>query len=378
MPLLFLLVGCWDGRELNTLFIITGIALDESKEKENMIDISIQGIKTTADQPSSSGSSGDDTNTVIFKLTEPTVKEALFRVALNNNRAPFLQHNQVILIGESLAKKGVKGYLDFFIREQESRLETIVLIVEGRADEILELKIKQEPNSALYFSTLMNSLNKRANYYRVSILHFISQLLSEGQSAIVPILKKNDIECDLPIKLIGMSIFQDDKMKNLLINEEVVGYLWAMGKVNISTQTIKEPEAKGTFNFNSVKTQQKLLYEGDRPVKITFTIETTVQVEELDGFYEYSQLELVEALNKFVQKEMVRLVTKTFEKCQEHKTDIYGIGASIYQKHPKKWKKIHEDWENIFSELEFEVIAKPKITDYGQVLNLFGKGSQEG
>jgi len=40
------LVGCWDAREINTLFIVTGIAIDKS-EQEGFFDVSVIGIKTS-------------------------------------------------------------------------------------------------------------------------------------------------------------------------------------------------------------------------------------------------------------------------------------------------------------------------------------------
>ena len=38
------LVGCWDAREINTLFIVTGIAIDKS-EQEGFFDVSVMGLK---------------------------------------------------------------------------------------------------------------------------------------------------------------------------------------------------------------------------------------------------------------------------------------------------------------------------------------------
>ena len=38
------LVGCWDAREINTLFIVTGIAIDKS-EQEGFLTYLLLGLK---------------------------------------------------------------------------------------------------------------------------------------------------------------------------------------------------------------------------------------------------------------------------------------------------------------------------------------------
>lgn len=66
--LMIFLSGCWDEHELHTLFIVTGVALDESDDPEKM-DITVQIAKSQS-KSSRSGDTEPQENYIILLKTK--------------------------------------------------------------------------------------------------------------------------------------------------------------------------------------------------------------------------------------------------------------------------------------------------------------------
>jgi spore germination protein KC len=68
-------------------------------------------------------------------------------------------------------------------------------------------------------------------------------------------------------------------------------------------------------------------------------------------------------------------ILTTFYATQFMQTDIYGFGLSVYQKYPKKWKAMQENWDNIYSQMELSVDVQVKLTATGQINLPLGENS---
>lgn len=367
------LVGCWDAREINTLFIVTGIAIDKS-EQEGFFDVSVIGIKTS---PSRGGSqsSDDKDKKIVLKTTTRSIRDAFFHLNLNYDRTLYLQHNQIVIFGEDVAKDDLHRHLEFFVRSENSRMETLMLIVEGRADEVFKMDVKQEQNSTIYLFTHIQTISRRVKHYKISVLNFIANLLTEGFHSVIPIfaVNKNDDD-DMPINMTGFAVFRNNKMIAKITDLEALGFVLLKGDVKNTNRTIISYDGMVSFDFDDIKTKKEIIYKDNYPIKIKITIEITARVEELLGFEKYSIQDLNRELHNIVQQEIINVATQTFKYFQELKVDVFGIGLSFYQHHPKKWNNLRNDWDNIFASLEVEINPKVVIKDYGQIVSIYNPG----
>ncbi|UUZ85859.1 hypothetical protein LJK88_21800 [Paenibacillus sp. P26] len=60
------------------------------------------------------------------------------------SRTLFFSHRSIILIGESLARRGINDVLDAFSRNPRNRLKTYILVVKGNAGDILQVRYPYE------------------------------------------------------------------------------------------------------------------------------------------------------------------------------------------------------------------------------------------
>ncbi len=152
LPLLLLILsGCWDNHELDTLFIVTGVGLDEAGSPDE-IDVTLQIGKAKKNKSESSSKEQKDSSIILMETTSDSLMHALMDLNRNSSRTLFLQHNQAILFGQKLAEQGVSDKIDYMIRNTESRMETLLLVVEGRTGEVLSMQPDQGDNWVIYIS----------------------------------------------------------------------------------------------------------------------------------------------------------------------------------------------------------------------------------
>ena len=71
-------------------------------------------------------------------------------------------------------------------------------------------------------------------------------------------------------------------------------------------------------------------------------------------------------LEKACSEQIKRGVESAFVKVQkEYKSDIFGFGLVFHRKYPEEWRKINEEWNEIFSEADIQVEVETKAIRTG-------------
>ncbi len=366
------LTGCWDSKEINTLLIVTGVALDISDEP-GKVDITLQIGKNQ--QPVSGGSSQSSSDggnqTIVIKSTSGTIKNAIANINRDHSRVVLLHHNQVLLIGSELAKQGIAPYVDFFIREQQSRLEVPVAIVDGRADEILMAKVEPEGISGVFLEQLFESMSNVSLKARVRVLDLITRLIDGHCSAAIPILSLDDAVNDQQskeIKVSGFGGFRKDKMVVEFSHDQFFSYIWTLGEVEMCNLDVSDQKGKVNLEISKLESKLSPKLLSDNSVALTIDVQAKMAISELQGFKDMEPKELIDYVIKISEKELKERMEETFALAQQNGTDIYKIGVMINQRNPKAWKKMKNDWDNIFSKIHLNINVKNLIQGTGHIV----------
>lgn len=355
------LYGCWDSIELTNIFMVTGISLDTDDEI-GKIELGVQVIKPH----SSKSEEGEVSETIFFYADGDNVSECLTKISKNINRKLFLKHNQVLLIGENLAKKGFIEYLDFFIRNSQARIEVLLFITEGKAKDYLKAKIDESEISGIFLSELIHNLAKVSKMYRVRIIDFMSYYLSDTSSPYIPFISISDKYDDIKdIKISGYSILKNDKFLYVLENDMLMEFSWFYG-VNKCRLELKSDEGEIIFSIKKIDVKKKYLY--DDTLFINLNINAVLEVEEIEGFTNYEKNELIEHLKKETNKEIIKKMEEVFKLTQKNNTDIFEIGLDIYRFHNKLFKNIEYMWEEVYQKSQLNFQVKSNIIDVGKVI----------
>lgn len=369
IPLLaVLLSGCWDNEELHTLYIVTGVALDKAVDPEQM-DITVQIAKSQSKETSGPDGSGSQGHSVILlQTTRSTMMEGLMDLNQNSNRHLLRQHNKVLLLGSELAEQGIRNHIDLFMRNRESRMEVLVMVVQGRAEDALYANLEQDTISAMFLSNMIKELSQISQQYMIRMLDFSSRFLEETTAPLAPLIQVSGEEDKQEIRIIGLAVFKEDKMIGRLNPEEMLGYMWTMGKVKESSMSVNTDLGKAAFQIIHINTKREVKLRPDGGVQVALDVDARMRISELHGFGQTDVKDLIPYLTEAAKEEIRQRIIDTFEEARELNADIYGFGTSVYRKYPKEWKTMKGRWDEIFPDTQVDVQVEVQIPGTGQIV----------
>lgn len=115
--------GCWNRRELDTLGIQLGTAIDKVG---NQYRVSVQVVIPS--ELSAKAGGGGRSPVAMYEATAPTVFEAFRKLTETSSRKIYSAHIRVLIIGESLAREGIANVLDLLSRNPEARTDFYLMI----------------------------------------------------------------------------------------------------------------------------------------------------------------------------------------------------------------------------------------------------------
>ncbi len=361
--------GCWDSKEIDTIQIVTGVGLDKA-ENDEYVDLSIQIGKTSPSAPGAKESNGSEESKIVLEISKQSILEGIAELNLNSSRSLLFHHNQVLLISADLAKEGITEYLDVFMRDREARLEVLVIIVDGKAKEMLQADFEQEKVSGIFLRRTIRLLSKVTPEYSVRMIDFTSRLREKSISPVATLISMEENGDKQSLSVEGFAVFDTEgKMISSIDSDEMRGYVWTMGKVEQGRVAVECDYGRAAFQIISMDCKRKVSLDEKAQVKVSFTVDATLNIGELRGFENLTQTELISHLKEESEREIEDTIKDTFQSMQDAGADIYGIGLELKRKHPKQWDKLKDHWEDYFSEAELEISVDVKIPGTGQIKN---------
>jgi spore germination protein KC len=365
------LSGCWDSRELDMLFITTGVALDKADDPAQM-DITFQISKTQSgsSDPKQAGSQGE--SMILLGTTKNTMLEAMMEFNRSSSRTLMLQHNQVLVMGSALAEQGIERWIDVSLRERSTRMEVLVIVADGRAEDVISAKLEQEDLSGMFLSRMIQSLSVISPFYKVRMLDFVSRLLDKTTAPVAPFVTVVEKDDKQEILMIGMAVFKEDKMIGRLDNDETTGYVWTMGAVEQCEVVADTDLGRAIYQIIKMDCKKNLELRMDGGIKASLSVDATLNVGELQGFEKLAKDDLMPYLIELAQLEIQQSITDTFETVRTLNADIYGFGILVYGKYPNEWRSMKTRWDEIFHDIQLDVQVKVRIPATGQIVNPLG------
>lgn len=339
------------------------------------VDVSVQIAKiaggssgsSTGTSSGSGGSSGESgSSSILLEASGKSVLAAISSMRHESTRSLYLHHNQMIVFGKDLAQKGIKEHLDLFLRFEESRMETLVLVADGKAKDILSAELDQDKLSGVAVARMMKQYSTISTYLNVNMLTLVSKLLQKTTAPLIPIAEVQEENKKKKLVISRMAVFKRDRMVGELNWDEVTGYLWTMGQINEGILEISTD--KGTVSMNIIAASNTLtpVIQTDGRIGLLLNIDTVLDFEELNGFGDMKLEELHAMLTQEATKTIEQRVYTTFEKTKQLNADIYGFGGKFRIKYPKQWKSIEQRWDSLYPSLQLALNVKAHIVGTGK------------
>ncbi len=375
---LFILTGCWDKHELTKIFIVIGMAIDKAENEENKIELTVYVINTSASNETGQGNSDKNTESLIFSTTCTNVAEGISIINLNKNRQLFLQHNKVIIFSEEIGMEGIADYVNSSIRDNDFRVDNIFLFSNGKAKDILTAELKGNKSPSEFIYETIGELRNSSKHYMVNLIDMVNAGSNHNRAILVPIGKFEKVRDQNEFKFTGLAVIKSGKLINELPFDDFLGYIILADKVSRASFVSKNENQKVTYFIRNSRSSKKVKIENDK-VSLNVKIELELVILELVGFKEIT-LEFVEkTLKEMAKEEIKKRIYKTMDEAKNMNSDFFNINSMVYKYHPKKYKLIEDNWDEVFKNLNLEVEVNVKISNVGQIYEIVdwgGSGEQ--
>jgi len=362
--------GCWNNRELSDLNIVMGLGLD--KTDDGKILLTVQVAEPGAIQPSSSasGGGGGEKQEPVFVVSSEgeTVLEAIRGMLAVVDKRLFFSVAQVLIISESLAREGIEEILDFFERHHEVSYLMNVLVARGVSpDEILRIESDIDPIPGVYiYGTVENSVS-RGTVKKTMLIDLLKEIACKGKQ---PSIGQITIVGEKKVKTKGLGVFRDGKLVGWLDKDETRGVMFAVDRVESAIVNVLVDEGKAALEVVRSRGTVSVDVENDEPVKLVVRVKVEANVGEYEVKGKLEAPERIKILEKALADEIRKEIGMAIDKCQkEYVSDIFGFGSYLYRFHNRCWKKVGNEWDEVFSELPVEIDVDAAIKRVGMIKN---------
>lgn len=361
--------GCWDANELTSLNIVLGVAVDETKKPEQ-VQLTFQMLVPSlmAGKESASGGELEKPPVRVGTSTAPTMFQAVRSFVTTASRRLFWGHNQVLIIHQALAEKGITPYLDFFIRDPEPRPDVPILISPESAGNILRVQSGIETIPAMGLHQALDASSKNGYIPRVTLQDFMEAMHTKSGVSVAPMVSLFE-ERGFNNKMVhrtrlgGTAVFVHGRMVGELKLRETSGLLWVLNQrqTGISSFSVKQH-----FISLEILNAHSQITTGVKNGKLRARILTITEsnVGEFQGYTEITP-ELLADLEKRQAETVRQDILAVIQASQGMKADVLGIGNNIYAHHHQLWYQLEKEWPEYYSQLPIEVDVVCKISGTG-------------
>ena len=364
------LVGCWDMREINELGLVMAVGVDKAVAPNNFkVTVQIANPKPVI-------SNAEQINSIsepywVLTAEGKTIFDAIRELTHVSSRRIMWAHNNIVIIGEELAKQSITPVVDFFSHNPELRMQTLVVVSKGNAKEYMGSKVFMENNpgtslagifglSKLLGESIESNFLKLDEEFYGEFSQPSLSIISFKNSKILPEEVKTQKQIDT-VQLAGVAIFKKDKMIGMIAPNESQGIAWVLNQAKSTIVSAPAPEQQNKYaSVEMIKVKSKITTEVIKGMpSVAIKISGTAEIVEEDGFTNLNINEYKKKLEGYVANTIKKDVETSVNKAQkEFKSDILGFSNYIHVQHKKEWDNLSSHWDTIYPKMPITVTAK--------------------
>lgn len=373
---LALLSGCWDSREIDELGLVMAVGIDKDFSTNDYI-VTAQIANQRGFSQQGSGSSSQAEQIYIASAKGKSLFEAVRALSKASSKRIMWAHNNIVIIGESVARDSILPVVDFFTHNPESRLKTAVVISEGDAKDYVAIKSGTEDIPGVSYTSIYNYDWLTGEYIETDLLDVCHSIYSEFRQPIVSKIRFSNNRLmpsqDVPAKTVeqvefgGAAVFSEDKMLGWLTPDETRGLAWVRNETRNTVVPVQDPSDPGRYvsvEMHSVTADIKSNVSGGQP-SVTLNVSGTGNITEEGASKTLPMQQFKTAVAGLVARQIVNDISACLYKVQkEYKSDVLGLADYIHGEHDAEWENgIMQRWSEIYPGMPVTISVKVSIND---------------
>lgn len=367
---LLMISGCYDYRELNTFAITMGVGIDITEDNNYMVTLQVVNTKKESE-----GSDIKGPTVLTYTGIGKSLDEAFKKVSLDSPKNIYLNHIQIVIISEELARQGINDILDYFFRNTETiKSFYMVLAKSAKAKDIMDIVSSSNDTSITKIkSTIMTNtevlgISEEANFSSL-ISKYISKKI-ELSLPVVKIISDDNIEKENDVILDTIGVFKGDKLQGFLTDEESIALSFIKGQ--ISRTLISYTCGDNKYIVTEVIDPKVSINANKNRPNIEINIKAKANITEVACILDLQDSSTIKDIEKNIEREIESLIITSINTInKEYNTDIYGFRNYFYKANPDYYYSIRDTWyEETFTNLNINIKADITIKQKGSILGV--------
>lgn len=353
-----LLSSCWDAKQLDNLYLVYGIGIDISKDNPERYLVTVAAPTVHPDarelkiEISSEGTS-------LRNAQDNIQNKAAKRITYANTK--------VLFIGEEAAKRGVERHIDSLLRDPEGRGTIRLLVVEGRAADLIQIDPPGTPLVSLYIIDMLQQGHETTTIPFITIRRFNNSLKTDGIEPVIPFLKHGNKPGEFLIN--SISLFNQDKMIGKLDGIESYAFMVLTGEVQDGFLTLPYPlgniDERPVLSLRVIGHKRQIRTEiKDSKFHIYHEISLITHISEYTSSESLFDEKVIEDMERAANIQLEAICNDLIFKLQnQYKNDNIGYGRYVKVNHPDYFNA--NNWNEQFSHAAIHIKPNVKIKMVG-------------
>jgi Ger(x)C family germination protein len=360
-----LMAGCWDRVEVNDLAIVIAFSIDKEANGEYRLSVQVPLVSNLGGPNGGGGGTSGDKAYYVDSATGKTLREANSVLQARMSRQLFYAHHRVIVIGEELAREGLREVLDIVARFPENRLTAYLVLAKGKGIDTLQA----QPSFERFSGEAMRELIKKETI-PVSVKDMAQMLNTPGVDAYLPYvttIHSHPKGKSKEIQIIGVAQFRGDRMVGVFHDEAARGLRWFRHQFTpFATQVALTEKENVSVQFDKGMAEIKPVIRQGR-IRFSINVYASATVIENMTSADLSKAANMAALERKLSMHITESVKKTLAQMRQQWTDTIGLGLVLARKYPREWRsELRKHWNERLAQVDFRVQTKAEITNIGQ------------
>jgi len=368
LAVLLALTGCWDSDEVNSLAIVTSAGIDRTKDGAIELILEIVAPQQQQQQSGtgqSSGQKGGKGTTIVRYAIGDTAADAQGRLQWKLPRTIYWGQLQVLVVGEALARDGLREQLDYLVRVNEIRLRVMPFVTQGKARDFFDSHFLLEQTKAGF----LQSEAARVFHKPLTLGRLVQRLSSDDDAAVLPFINIPEDRGDkggVPY-IKGYAVFNQGRMVGTLTGNSFLATKWVTNQLKNHVETVNVGnESPARVTYTTLAAKSSLI-----PIRRNGEWQLNIRIEsEINMIQNTSRLPMADPPNarllEAAAAEHIReVVTQTVRDTQRMHADIFAFGEAIKRRNPHEWSRLEPQWNRFYPEMDFRVEASVKLRRIG-------------
>lgn len=338
-------------REVEDLELIKTVGIDLGKGGTGVVITAGSGLSLAGRAPQ------------VYEMEASTIAEAINKMQKSPaGKETFFSHTEYVVIGESAAKNGISGFLDYIERAQNIRLKTGMFIARDSTAQKLLMDVVSEKTSTADILSFMEKDSQYVGYGEVVTCQDAASSLERYGCALVLALKaKKTPEIfgesgEYTIVPAGYGIIKDGKLAGYTDEEAAHGIGILMNALKFYNVNVDDGiGGYAALGITKAETKYKPHFESGELTRLDINIEADANVIELKDPVDIEDKKVRKNMERQIDEEIKKQVESAIELSKEMEIDFLELGGRIERQKPVKFSKIKGSWDEVFKQLEINV-----------------------